>query len=610
MGLLQQAYETYNQMEHLAGADISGKEMLAPVGHLVTRADLEIVLDAGGQYLSARAVEKDEPKIAIPATEQSASRTVQPHPHPLSDQLGYLAGFDAAKHRAYLDQLTDWASSEYGDAKLRAVLAYLQGGTILTDLANAGLIRLDEAGRPDNEKLLVRWTVNGLGPERSGPCWTDPVLFHQYIQYDAARRNAGPGGPGQPSEERPAAPGPDADLCMVSGQWERPASLHPKGIVAANGNAKLISANDSSGFTYRGRFDSPSQAASVGYTASQKAHNALRWLVANEGVRAGKRTFLCWNPQGIPLPPVTESMRRRGREPAERAAKPTEYRQQLQRALSGWRDTLPADAGAVVAAFDAATSGRLALTYYSELPASDLLQRMADWEATLCWENGRFGIQSPTLSQLVNWAFGAPRNGRPEADGRILGGQVQRLVACRVGQALFPLDIERALVERASDLIVYEAGMRAELLFTACAAIRKYHLDHSKEEWTMGLDRENTDRSYLFGRLLAVCESIERSTYGPGEERETNAMRMQKAFAQRPMAGWRMLQEKLEPYFRQLKPGLREYYRRLTEEITDKLPASPELLNQKLDDVYLLGYYHQRAWRPGSPDKHTETTEE
>ncbi len=606
MGLLQKACETYDCMEHLAGVEVDGREMLAPIGHLVTRAQLEIVLDAQGNYLSARAVEKEEPRIAIPVTEQSASRTVQPHPHALSDQLCYLAGFDVGKHQAYLAQLAGWAGSEYGDPKLQAVLAYLERGTILDDLARAGLIRLDDTGRPDNEKLLVRWAVNGLGPERSGPCWTDPVLFHRYTLYYTARRNRIPADAGQAPGPSFVQVGADVDLCMVSGVRELPAALHPKGIVAFNGNAKLISANDSSGFTYRGRFDSASQAASVGYTASQKAHNALRWLVANEGSRFGGRTFLCWNPQGIRLPPVTGSMRRRNRESEERAAKPTEYRQLLQRALAGWKDALPADAGAVIAAFDAATAGRLAITYYNELLVSDLLQRMYEWEETFCWENGPFGIQSPTLFQLVNWAFGTLRGGRPETDDRILRGQMQRLIACRVDRAPFPLDIERALVDRASNLIVYESGPRAELLFTACAAVRKYHLDHLKEEWTMGLDRENTDRSYLFGRLLAVCESVERSTYGPGEGRETNALRMQKAFAQRPLAGWRALEEKLEPYYRQLSPGLREYYRKLTAEIVDKLAASPQALNQKLEDVYLLGYYHQRAWRPEASAGHPE----
>ena len=224
-----------------------------------------------------------------------------------------------------------------------------------------------------------------------------------------------------------------------------------KGIVASSGNAKLISSNDSSGFTYRGRFDAAEQAATVGYTASQKAHCALRWLVANQGVSFGGRTFLCWNPQGREVPPVHGPMRRKTQQ--QRAADPTQYRRQLLETLSGWKEKLPKQAGVVIAAFDAATTGRLALTYYNELLASDFLDRLHAWDLSCCWENGSYGIQPPLLFQIVNLAFGTLRGGKVETDERILGQQMQRLIACRIDGAAFPADIERNLVERASHLV-------------------------------------------------------------------------------------------------------------------------------------------------------------
>ena len=125
----------------------------------------------------------------------------------------------------------------------------------------------------------------------------------------------------------------------------------------------------------------------------------------------------------------------------------------------------------------------------------------------------------------------------------------------------------------------------------------------------MALDKNCSDRSYLFGRLLAIADAVENSTYTGEDRRETNALRMQKAFALRPMATWRLLEEKLEPYYKQLGPGLRQYYRKLTQEIVDKLSASDSNLNQKLEDIYLLGYYHQRAYRTEKADKQ-ETEEE
>lgn len=272
---------------------------------------------------------------------------------------------------------------------------------------------------------------------------------------------------------------------------------------------------------------------------------------------------------------------------------------------------MPNDAQAIIAVFDAATTGRLAVTYYGELLASDFLERLRAWDESCCWENGIFGIQSPALYKIVSWAFGTPRNGKMETDPRILAQQMQRLMVCRLnGKTFFALDIEKALVERASHLVLFEKNPREDLLFTACAVIKKYRKDYFKEEWEMSLDKENTNRSYLFGRLLAIADIVERNTYSKEEERETNALRMQKAFALRPMATWRMLDEKLEPYYKHLKYGLRQYYRQIESEILDKLSPLDTDLNHKLEDIYLLGYYHQRAECYRSKTSEETTTEE
>ncbi|MDO5595005.1 MAG: type I-C CRISPR-associated protein Cas8c/Csd1 [Eubacteriales bacterium] len=590
MGLLQKACETYDAMADRAGRVFeSEKEPLAPVSHIMKQPQIKITLDQNGNFITAQALDKDTPKIIIPATEESAGRTstkAAKLPHPLCDYLRYLLPQNQVEYQCYVSQLSDWTNSPFTHQKLRAVLNYVQGGTILANLSQAGI--------DAEEKAMVCWEVNGLGETLNGPCWTDQALMNAFIDYTAEKQ----------ANVEPA-------LCMVSGEMEVPAGQHPKGIIPTSGNAKLISANDSSGFTYRGRFDDAAQAATVSYTASQKAHNALRWLVANQSVPFGGRTFLCWNPQGIPIPKVTGPMGRKGGESAPRSATPSQYQKQLREALSGWKEDLRPSAGVVIAAFDAATTGRLAVTYYNELLASDFLDRLHDWEVSCCWENGPYGIQSPSLFQIVSWAFGTPRNGKAEPpDDRILKQQMQRMVACRVDQAPFPLDIERALAERASHLLLYEGENRQKLLFTACAAIRKYHFDHFKEEWDMALDKNCSDRSYLFGRLLAVAEAVESSTYRTEkDQRETNAMRMQKAFALRPMSTWRFLEEKLESYYKQLKPGLRQYYRKMTQEIMDKLSVSGSSLNQKLDDIYLLGYYHQRAYRNEKPNQN-ETEEE
>lgn len=588
MGLLQKAVETYGAMAHRAGQVFEGEnEPLAPISHIMARPQIIITLDQSGNFAAAQVLDKNTPKIIIPATEESAGRTVKAAelPHPLCDYLRYLLPQNQVEYQHYISQLSTWANSSHTHPKLHAVLNYVQGGTILENLRQAGI--------DAEEKAMVCWVVNGLGESLNGPCWTDRTLMNAFIDYYHEKRTDTP----------PA-------LCMISGELEMPAGQHPKGIVPISGNAKLISANDSSGFTYRGRFDDAAQAATVGYAASQKAHSVLRWLVANQSVSFGGRTFLCWNPQGIQVPRVTGPMGRRSGT-AQRAANPSQYQKQLREALSGWKEDLPQSAGVVIAAFDAATTGRLAVTYYNELLASDFLDRLHDWEASCCWEDGPYGIQSPSLFQIVSWAFGTPRNGKAEMDDRILSQQMQRLVACRVDKAPFPLDIERALAEKASHLLLYEGENRQKLLFTACAAIRKYHCDHLKEEWDMALDKNCSDRSYLFGRLLAIADAIENNTYTDEDRRETNAIRMQKAFTLRPMTTWSALWDKLRPYNKRLaqsKPGLYRYYHSVIDDILNRLSPFDPTLNQKLNDIYLLGYSHQRAYRTEKSD--SQETEE
>jgi CRISPR-associated protein Csd1 len=578
MGLLQKACETYDTHKDLVGVPQAERQTLVPISHIITSADIEITVNQDGKFVSARALDKSEPKIIIPATEDSGGRTSAPCAHPLCDQLGYIAPYDEKKHPLYVAQLTAWAESEYSHPMLSPILTYVKNETILVDLTQADLVQFNAKGVPEKEKAMICWRVVGT-LEMQEACWLNQDLFRAFSAWYAAQR-----------QERACA------LCMISGDVTAPAAQHPKGIVSINGNAKLISANDNSGFTFRGRFTNEEQAATISYLASQKAHNALRWLIANQGVPIGGRTFLCWNPQGKPMPQVTSPLRRRNA-PQPVVVTPSEYRKELALALASYQYELPENKdGVVIAAFDAATTGRLSLTYYNELRGSDFLQRLHDWDSSCCWWNGPLGIQSPSLKQIILCAFGTQREEKLAIDDRVLKQQMQRLVACRMEQAKFPSDIEQAVVHKASNLQIYDTNTRALLLFVACAVIKKYRYDTFKEEWEMSLETNKQDRSYQFGRLLAVLEKAERDTYQSDENREPNAVRRQSIFVQRPFAiGCAVWGDLRKAYLPRLKPGHRATYEKLFGEIMEQLSQFPEHeLNLPLQDTYMLGYYLQR----------------
>ena len=582
MGLLQKAIETYDAMSCLAGMSTAGEEPLAPIGHIVTKPDIEITIDAEGNFLQARAVGKEEPKIIIPVTEDSAGRTSAAKAHALCDSIAYISGLYPDKSALYTAGLKEWADSDYSSPKVEAVLRYVNTGTLLQDLDGAQLLKRNKDGNIQNEKALICWIVNGLG-EESGPVWNDKKVLKGFEDFYLAKKSS-----------------ESAELCMLSGKMLCPAVQHIKGVISLNGNAKIISANDNANFTYRGRFEKPEQAVSIGYISSQKAHNALKWLAANEGTRIvyGGRTFICWNPQGNQPPMPSLSLLGFSDQPA---ADMTKYKELLRKKLLGYTVNLPDNADVVIAAFDAATTGRLAVAYYNELQYSDFLERLVYWDETCCFLNGGYGIQAPTLLDIVRFAFGTQRGqddkAKMEIDDKILSQHMQRLISCRVDQAVFPLDIMRALVIKAENLQIYNPINRGRLLFTVCSVIRKYKIDTLKEECQVALEPEKKDRSYQYGRLLAVLERAERSTYEDNDgKRETNAIRMQQVFVRRPAYASKIIIEQLKTaYYPKLSAGSRVFYDRLIGQILEEISECGEQdFNKPLGENYLLGYYLQK----------------
>lgn len=212
MGLMQQAYDTYCAMEsQYAGIYGKAKEPLVPVSHQIVNAELELTLDADGHLLDARSVEAEQAATIIPVTESSSGRTGKaPGAHPLCDQIQFLSPLYPAKYESYLTQLHRWELSPYGHPKLSAIARYVEKGTIATDMAQRGLIELDEKGLPVKEKQIVRWRVETGGENETPACWQDQSLFQAFIDYYASAKS-----------EKPA-------FCMVTGKNAPPRRPAPQ----------------------------------------------------------------------------------------------------------------------------------------------------------------------------------------------------------------------------------------------------------------------------------------------------------------------------------------------------------------------------------------------
>lgn len=110
----------------------------------------------------------------------------------------------------------------------------------------------------------------------------------------------------------------------------------------------------------------------------------------------------------------------------------------------------------------------------------------------------------------------------------------------------------------------------------------------------MALDKKEKDRSYLYGRLLAVADRIEYRTYDEGDKaRVTNAKRYMSTFSQRPFETWKVIEESIQPYMNKLGIAERWFYENLLNDIYDLFEKETFCDNSRLDGLYLLGFHSQ-----------------
>lgn len=615
MGWMQKLCKTYDNNLQMAGASTANVQPLTPVSHMISKAQIEITITDAGEFYDATVVSKENSATLIPVTEQSAGRSSGAAPHPLCDTIAYV-GLDyvnylakdakvdkqKAKSEIYLSALREWAEWEKAHYKVKSVYKYCLNGEVISDLIGIGILLLDDdkylvKGKiegQDYEKCLVRWRVlSDEHRDEPNETWRDSKLFDNYIEYMISKMKES-----------------KRDICYVTGQSVTAAVQHPKAIVRSAGNAKLISANDTANFTFRGRFQNAEEACSVSYEVSQKAHNALKWLVDNQGHYYGGRMVVCWSSAGKQIPDP-DSLRDDDDDDEEDTLSPNtmpRYCKMMRDYINGYKMQFQTDEDALIMSMDAATPGRLSITYYNELQASDYLERIYKWRVNCCFYTLRFTndkkpyleIATPSIKRIVSYAFGTDRGQYFEVDDRVLKEHSQRLISCIIDAQPIPKDIVHACVMKVSNLLAYSKGNRERLLSTTCALLHKKYSEIKSntegEDVSMKLDLSNTNRSYLFGRLLAVAEKVERATYSGDDRsgREPNAIRYWNAYQNHPMHTWRILREQLIPYYKSLGSKAKYYEDLIAIILSNVEEKDSEQLDKALEDTYLLGYYMQR----------------
>ena len=620
MSWIQRLYETYENCLLEVGKPTGNKVPLLPVGHTYQQAHIEISIDGEGNFKGAVTIAKGDTGTVIPCTEESGSRSgSDPKSHPLCDKLQYIAkdlsmfvtdetGAFAAKqrkwHENYRALLKQWCESEYTHAKARAVFSYISKGTVTSDLIESGVLSTESSGglKIKYANVVIRWRVN-IPNDLEPAVWRDRSLFDRWGSFDKTRRKG-------------------AGLCYVTGLKGGISSNHPKYIRAPGDSAKLISSNDDSGFTYRGRFTSVEQACGVSQEVTQKAHSALRWLIARQGkvFYEGKDkkpglTIVAWATSGQDVPdPVADTFTMLGLESiqsdTDMITTAQEVSVRLRKKIAGYNVDLGDTTDVIVMGLDSATPGRMAITFYRELTSSDFLKRIDNWHNHSAWVQYRRSEITDKITQktrriAIRFVGAAAPGDIAEAaygcsvDDKLRKATVTRIVPCIIDGQKVPRDLVESAVRRASHRLGSEDWEWERTLSVACALYRKFKSDYQGEEFDVALDTNRTSRDYLFGRLLALAESLEQWALNEAkEDRPTTAARLMQRFSDHPYTTWRSIELALGPYKARLGSKSIKRQRLITEVIAMFVPDD-FTSDKRLSGEFLLGYHCQReALRP------------
>lgn len=618
------ANELYKVYELAVGTEAAeGESPLLPVSHSTANAQIEITVDDNGEFVSAAAVSKENAVTIIPVTEDSGTRSNGIAPMPLADKLVYIAGDypvyakgkrsdNSEYYASYMEQLDNWCESDHTHPAVRAIYTYLSKKQLMSDLVGSGVLTIDaETGRlaknvkitPNvfQEDSFVRFIVLS----ENGVCrtWLDKSVYQSFIDFYSCRDA-------------------NVELCYITGEQDKVTYKLPNKVRNSGDKAKLISSNDDSGFTYRGRFANKEQALSVGYEFSQKMHNALKWLIGRQGMYFDTLTLVTWQSSLAELPSVTKSAwdLDDDEEQKEDYDPKRYFSERLAALMLGYKKTFNDGDKVMVMGLDAATTGRLSVAIYTELDGSVFLDNLQKWHEQTAWlrlnsKKKHSEVNSFGFYDIANCAFGTEQSGKLECDKKLLRDTVLRLLPCTVEGKRLPSDIVTALCNRASKPLAYEQNNHRRIVETACGMIRKAQLDsgnnkkYYKGEITMAYDPNCTDRSYLFGCLLAIADKAESDTYGKDEKRITNARRYWSAFSSRPYQTWQIIEEKLEPYLEKDKRIMVRYTKHLNE-IMGKMSPDDYQDNSKLSPMYLLGFHHYNALLWGGKNNNEENEEE
>ena len=589
--------------------------VLLPLYHTSLKSNskniISVKLEQDGSLYKAEIMDAENQTIIFPVTSNSVARSgSNPAPHPLVDKFSYyVPELSQSQYDDFHKQLASWITyCEEGEVK--DFLMKIQQFILQTDFLSNILYSLygehyqreglkitysDSDGKNktvDLSAYFLEFSIVQFHGFKDESVTSYEALHQSFISFITANQD-------------------NLGTCNISGRMEQITNKH-RGLM---GNAKIISVSNK-GEAYKGRFKEREDVFSVGYETSEKIHLMIKYLLENKNSSTwleSSQYLINWFSDDLAnesqldiVKPAFNDLFEDDEDEKDSLVfiKPNEENKKIGSSFFKGRKLFGNDATYYVAILNKTSNGRIALKYFRQVQVSQLLKNMETWQENYSWEaktkSGNYKLRTPTFNDIINVAYGVDRERYLELDNdSFKSEQYQQLVTALIDGRTIPNTIVKKLEDNIKQRQKYSKNWY-QVQQVSLAVLQKQY----GREFTPMLDHQETDRSYLFGRLLAIYELFEAQRYaldGSSQERITNAERYWNAYTGQPAKMMNHLENKIKPYEQVLKLNRTGIWHKLEKErkeiiqLLTPLYANKEF-TQPLDYKFIFGYYAEKQF--------------
>lgn len=624
MSFLTALYKSYEYAEeHGMIGKLDDGHLILPIYHNSMRSNgkniVEVLLDKDSKLIDAKFIEEGEVTI-FPVTEDSVSRSSGPAPHPLFDNFNYIIQDGSKKSELYIKGLESWI--EYSeDDFLKIVYKFIKTSNIFANILNklfsdytiiggkeVSYIEINDKKKKEAKldfgKVFMTFKIKSYEGLRDVSLSENKNLQEEFIEYTRK----------QNKEDNSAI----EVICNISGKKDYLCTKHRPLI----GSAKLVSQITANDVNYKGRFINPDETIKIGKESSQKimlmAKSLLdgpktsRWL--------GETTYaISWFSDDIKnesdfniskqINIIQYLIKNQSKKTYDNDEESNylkisdEKSKDILRSLTSGKLLFNDDSRYYIAIIDKISNGRVACKYFREMKGSKLRENLEKWQENYHWYSYSEKIgnyeATPSPKTFIEAAYGVERDGKLEVSKKsFLTSQYRNIIASIVEGKNMPANITKSLELCIRKRLSYD-DVWPRVKFCALAGLR----DREGRKDNM-LDRNETDRSYLYGRLLALYERLEAITYDNDSQRITNAEKLWNSFVNKPVTINFRLRNLLKPYEKKLKSsenkmGLFTMIKKDITQVTDMIAYNYGLdsheSNKPLGPNFIFGYEAQMS---------------